>query len=120
MLVLQLGPFVLLLLAIALMPVLAGKFWGSNRNKALVSVGLALPAAVLLLSHGDHGTDRLLHALGEYVQFILLLSALFAISGVLVVHGDLPPGPLANTLWLAFGAVLANFVGTTGASMLLL
>ncbi len=117
---LQLGPFVLLLLAIAVLPLSAGRFWDHHRNKALVSIGLAIPSAGWLLTQGQDGTERLLHALGEYVQFILLLSALYAISGVLVVHGDLPSSPLGNTAWLGLGTVLANVVGTTGASMLLL
>ncbi len=117
---LQLAPFALVLLAIALLPLVAEKFWEANRNKALICVALAAPAAVWLLAQGPAGGARLLHALGEYVQFILLLSALYAVSGVLVVHGDLPAGPLSNTVFLGVGAVLANFVGTTGASMLLL
>ncbi len=119
-LLLQLGPFVLLLLAIALLPLVAERFWHPNRTKALVSLALALPCVVWLLAQGPAGVHRLLHALGEYLQFILLLAALYAISGVLVVHGDLPRGPVGNTLWLALGAVLANLIGTTGASMLLL
>jgi Na+/H+ antiporter NhaD/arsenite permease-like protein len=119
-LLLQLGPFFLLLLGIALLPLLAEDFWNCNRNKALVSLALALPCVIWLLSLGAAGSHRLLHALGEYVQFILLLAALYVISGVLVIHGDLPRGPTGNTLWLGLGAVLANLIGTTGASMLLL
>lgn len=120
LILLQLGPFVLLLLAIAVLPLIAEHFWEANRNKALVSAVLAVPSAVWLLTQGPDGVERLLHALGEYVQFILLLSVLYAVSGILVVHGDLPVGPLGNTVWLALGTVLANLVGTTGASMLLL
>jgi Na+/H+ antiporter NhaD/arsenite permease-like protein len=116
----QLGPFVLLLAAIMVLPLAAMGFWSSNRNKALVSLGLAIPSALWLLSQGTEGGERLRHTLGEYVQFILLLSALYALSGVLVVHGGLPGSPLSNTLWLGLGAVLANVLGTTGASMLLL
>ncbi len=120
LILLQIGPFVLLLLAIALLPLLAEHSWEKNHNKALVSAALTIPSMVWLLAQGAPGSERLLHALGEYVQFILMLSALYAVSGVLVVHGDLPARPLGNTLWLALGAILANFVGTTGASMLLL
>jgi Na+/H+ antiporter NhaD/arsenite permease-like protein len=120
LIVLQLGPFVLLLLAIALLPLIAERFWEKNRIKALVSAALAVPSVVWLLAQGPAGGERLLHTLGEYVQFVLLLAVLYAISGVIVVHGDLTAGPLGNTLWLALGSVLANFIGTTGASMLLL
>jgi Na+/H+ antiporter NhaD/arsenite permease-like protein len=115
----QVGPFILLLLAIALMPVLRGHFWERDRNKALVTLVVALPSVVWLLVQGLPGRHLLLHALTEYSQFILLLAALYAVSGIIVIHGDLPRGPLGNTLWLALGAILANAIGTTGASMLL-
>ena len=120
LILLQLGPFVLLLLLIAVLPLIAEHTWEKHRNKLLVSVVLAIPSVIWLLSQGPLGREHLLHALDEYVQFILMLSALYAVSGVLVVHGDLPANPFGNTLWLALGAVLANLVGTTGASMLLL
>lgn len=115
----QVGPFILLLLAIALMPVLRGHFWERDRNKALVMLVVALPSVVWLLVQGLPGRHLLLHALTEYSQFILMLAALYAVSGIIVIHGDLPRGPLGNTLWLALGAILANAIGTTGASMLL-
>lgn len=116
----QLAPFILLLLAIALMPLLWERFWERHRNKALVTLLLAAPSVLWLLGQGLPGGRQLLHALREYTQFILLLATLYAVSGIVVIHGDLPSSPLSNTLWLALGAVLANVVGTTGASMLLL
>jgi len=116
----QLGPFVLLLLAIALMPLVHGHFWERNWNKALVTLLLTTPAAVWLLVQGRPGWHAFLHALHEYVQFILLLGTLYLVSGIVVIHGDLASSPLGNTLWLALGAVLANVIGTTGASMLLI
>jgi Na+/H+ antiporter NhaD/arsenite permease-like protein len=116
--VFQLGPFVLLLLAIALMPLVHGRFWERNGNKALVTLLLAVPSVVWLLWRGR--PDQLWHALHEYMQFILLLGVLYLVSGIVVIHGDLSSSPLGNTLWLALGAVLANAIGTTGASMLLI
>ncbi len=114
----QVGPFVFLLLAIALMPLLHGRFWERDRNKAWVTLVLAVPAVLWLVLQG--GSDLLWHALTEYALFILLLAALYAVSGLIVIHGDLPNGPGGNTLWLALGTILANLIGTTGASMLLL
>ncbi len=116
----QLAPFILLLLAIALMPLWRENFWERHRNKALVTLLLAAPSVVWLLGQGLPGGRQLLHALREYTQFILLLATLYAVSGIVVIHGDLPSSPLSNTLWLALGAMLANVAGTTGASMLLL
>jgi Na+/H+ antiporter NhaD/arsenite permease-like protein len=114
----QLGPFILLLLAIALMPLLHGHFWERDRNKALVTFVLSIPAVLWLLFQGI--AEQLWHALTEYAQFISLLAALYAVTGLIVIHGDLPSGPGGNALWLGLGAVLANLIGTTGASMLML
>jgi Na+/H+ antiporter NhaD/arsenite permease-like protein len=112
-------PFVLLLAAIAVLPLVAGHWWHANRNKAVVAAGLALPAVGYLLTV-DGGGHALLHELQAYASFIILLTALYTISGGVVLHGDLPPTAAVNTGLLATGAVLANLIGTTGASMLLI
>ena len=114
------APFVLLLLAIALLPLTAGHFWHSNRNKALVMVLFAAPVAVYLVHSGPDHTHALLHAVGEYASFIILLGSLYTVSGGIVLRGDIQGRPLTNTALLTVGAVLANFIGTTGASMLLI
>jgi Na+/H+ antiporter NhaD/arsenite permease-like protein len=118
------APFVLLLLAIAVLPLVAGHFWHSNRNKAVVSALFAAPVAVLMLYLGAtkdaRYTHLLVHELEEYGSFILLLASLYTVSGGIVLKGDIQGKPLTNTGFLAFGAVLANLIGTTGASMLLI
>jgi len=55
----------------------------------------------------------------EYVSFIVLLAALYVISGGILMRGDLLATPRVNSTFLAIGSVLASFIGTTGASMLL-
>ncbi|MEE8170945.1 MAG: sodium:proton antiporter [Phycisphaerae bacterium] len=78
--------------------------------------------------HGHHftppGLATMLGAMGnalfEYIPFIVLLFSLFTISGGITVRGDIPAHPLTNTIILAIGGVMASFVGTTGASMLLI
>ncbi|MBO0699271.1 MAG: sodium:proton antiporter, partial [Zavarzinella sp.] len=114
------GPFVLLLLTIALLPLLAARWWHHNRNKAVVVAVIAVPTAGYLLSLGDAGRAGLLHELGEYFSFISLLLALYVISGGIVLRGDLPGRPRTNLLFLACGAVLSGVIGTTGASMILI
>ncbi|MEQ1505367.1 MAG: sodium:proton antiporter [Myxococcota bacterium] len=119
------APFGGLLLSIALLPQLAEGFWHSLRNQLLVAVGWAAPVLALLgwltVSSGDAGPLHALeHALLEYGAFIVLLGSLFVISGGIHIEGDLPARPWVNTTFLAVGAVLANVVGTTGASMLLI
>lgn len=114
-------PFAAMLLAIALMPLAAEHWWEHNRNKAIVALLLAVPIAVyLLVSYGYDGAHELAHTAREYVSFIILLGSLFIISGGIHVAGSLSGSPLVNTLMLGFGAVIANLVGTTGASMLLI
>lgn len=110
-------PFVALLLAIALCPLWMPHWWERNWNKLIVSVGLGLPVCGLYLAREP---AALVHAAEEYVSFMLLLASLYIIAGGIVLRGDLEATPLINTAFLATGAVLASFVGTTGASMLLI
>lgn len=110
-------PFVLLLGAIAVLPLAASHFWESNRNKAIVAGLLSLP---ILTYVGLAHAESLMHSGAEYVSFIALLGALFIVAGGIHLDGDLEGRPAINTAILLFGALLANVVGTTGASMLLI
>jgi Na+/H+ antiporter NhaD/arsenite permease-like protein len=110
-------PFVAMLLAIALGPISVPRRWESNRNKLLVSVTLALPVVVYYLARRPR---ELLTTGEDYVAFMLLLLSLFVISGGIHITGDLRATPLTNTGFLGLGSVLASFLGTTGASMLLI
>lgn len=110
-------PFALMLLAIAILPLVAGHFWESNRNKAIVSTLLALPMGIYLAGAYPEG---LRHSTVEYFSFIALLGSLYVIAGGVHVSGDLRATPRNNTLLLLAGGVLANLAGTTGASMLLI
>jgi len=115
------APFVLLLGAIALLPLAAHHWWESNRNKALVSAALAIPFAIWLVrTFGEEGSQVLQHFLVDYVAFLVLLGALYVIAGGIQVRGSLAGTPLSLTSMLGIGAVLANFVGTTGASVVLI
>jgi Na+/H+ antiporter NhaD/arsenite permease-like protein len=110
-------PFVTLLLLIAIMPLALPHFWEKNRNKAIVATIVSVPVLIFLLANSP---EKLLHSAEEYISFILLLASLFIISGGILVKGDLKATPVVNTIFLLIGAVLANLVGTTGASMLLI
>jgi len=110
-------PFAGLLLSIALLPLRAPHFWENHKNKALVAFLWSLPIAVYFLFQAPH---ELILSMKDYSSFLLLLTALFIISGGIVLKGDLKATPEVNTLFLLIGAVLANFIGTTGASMLLI
>ncbi len=110
-------PFVAMLVTIAVCPLWVSRWWESNRNKLLVSAVLGLP---VLTMYAARRPQALLHTAEEYVSFIVLLAGLYVISGGVRLRGDLVATPLTNTTFLAAGAVLASFIGTTGASMLLI
>jgi len=117
-------PFVLLLLCIAVLPVAAGRFWHKDRNKAVVVAVLATPV-VLYLVYLQFTTNQdtlspLTHELAKYASFITMLGSLYTVAGGVVVRGDVRPTPLNNAAILAAGALLANLIGTTGASVLLI
>jgi Na+/H+ antiporter NhaD/arsenite permease-like protein len=114
-------PFAGLLLSIAILPLATPHFWESNRNRALTAAFFALPVAVyLIVAHGAAGAHELLEKAKEYTSFILLLGALFVVTGGIRMRGSLSGTPLLNTALLGLGAVLANAIGTTGASVLLI
>jgi Na+/H+ antiporter NhaD/arsenite permease-like protein len=140
------APFVLLLGAIAILPLVPGmaQWWDSNLHRFYVAGGLAaitlsyyvllhaapihahwptphtaMPAAggLNLILAGDVLANAIL---SEYLPFIILLFSLYTISGGIRIEGDLPAHPLTNCAFLAAGGVLASFIGTTGAAMLLI
>ena len=110
-------PFVALLLAIALAPLAAPEWWHHNRNKALVALLVSAPILVYL---GIHAPELLHEKFHEYLGFIVVIGALFVVTGGIHVQGSLAGTPLVNTGLLGLGAVLANLLGTTGASVLLI
>ena len=110
-------PFVAMLLAIAMCPLWVPHWWESNRNKLIASAVLGLPVLVV---YGLRHPAALMHTAVDFVSFIVLLAGLFVISGGILLRGDLEATPATNTGFLVLGGVLASFVGTTGASMLLI
>jgi Na+/H+ antiporter NhaD/arsenite permease-like protein len=140
-------PFVLLLGAIAILPLLptTKHWWDNNLHRFYVAAGLAaLTVLYYALFHHDpivghfpaqhlssmpegetihlgNVNSLLTNALlGEYLPFIILLLSLYTISGGIRIEGDLRAHALTNTAFLAIGALLASFIGTTGAAMVLI
>lgn len=114
-------PFAGILLSIALMPLMVPQFWHHHFGKVTVAWSLAflLPFAALY-GVGLAGANLVHALLAEYIPFIILITALFTVSGGIFIRGNLHGSPGLNTSILAIGAVLASFMGTTGASMLMI
>jgi Na+/H+ antiporter NhaD/arsenite permease-like protein len=112
-------PFLVYLLGIALVPILFGHFWESNRNKLLVALAVSSPVFFYLVRLPSGGA-LLGRTACDYLSFMALLAALFTISGGICLRGALVGSPLVNTAFLAAGSVLGSLVGTTGASVLLI
>jgi Na+/H+ antiporter NhaD/arsenite permease-like protein len=113
-------PFALILFGIAIIPLVHGRWWEQNLNKGVVSLLCALPVLAYLINQGPLGLEVLAEVLHDYYSFIVLLVALFTISGGIYLEGDLRATPIVNTTFLGLGALLASFIGTTGAAMLLI
>src|SRR5215468_1811852 len=110
-------PFLLMLVSIAALPIAVPQWWDSNRNKTILSIVMSVPVIAVVL----RCEPRLLfHSVLDYVSFLTLLGSLFVISGGIYIKGEFAGTPLVNAMFLGVGAVLANAIGTTGASMLLI
>lgn len=114
-------PFAGILLSIAIMPLVAPMFWHHHFGKVSAAWALAflLPFAAIY-GIGAAGAGVVHALLAEYIPFIILLTALFTVSGGIYIRGNLRGSPVLNTGILAIGTVLASLMGTTGASMLLI
>lgn len=114
-------PFAGLLLSIALLPLLAPSFWHQHFGKVAAGWTLAFFMPFTLVFGPAVAGSSLVHALlAEYLPFIILLTALYTVAGGIFIRGDLRGSPALNTAILAIGTVLASFMGTTGASMLMI
>jgi Na+/H+ antiporter NhaD/arsenite permease-like protein len=112
-------PFVLMLLSIAVFPIFWNRFWGKNRNKLIIALTLSIPVVIYLFFNGL--SFRLYETIVfDYLPFIILLGSLFTITGGIFLSGDIEATPFVNTTFLSIGAILASFMGTTGAAMLLI
>jgi Na+/H+ antiporter NhaD/arsenite permease-like protein len=113
----MLAPFILLLLAVAIVPFISSDWWA--RRYTFVSFGLGAVGVIyyfFILRNGP----RMVHTAMEYFSFIVLIGSLFVVSGGIHIGVKGRSTPVANVLLLGIGAVIANLFGTTGASMILI
>lgn len=113
----MIAPFVIMLMAIALMPFIAKRWWDHHFPKVAIVLG-AITTAYYVFGLG--AGERMLHVAHEYVSFIALIGSLYIVSGGIVIRVKGESTPSINCVFLFIGAILANVIGTTGASMLLI
>jgi len=113
-------PFVGILLSIAVFPLVAPHFWHRHFPKASAFWALAF-AVPFLIAYGSEAVQSILHIyLIDYIPFIVLLWALFTVSGGIFVGGSLRGSPKVNLVLLFIGTALASWIGTTGAAMVMI
>jgi Na+/H+ antiporter NhaD/arsenite permease-like protein len=114
-------PFVGILLSIALMPLMAPHFWHHHFGKVALGWAAAFVLPYLAMTGFAATSYVVLHTLlFEYFPFIILLGALYTVAGGIFIKGNIQGSPLVNTIILGIGTILASFVGTTGASIILI
>ncbi len=114
-------PFAGMLLSIAIFPLVAGDFWHHNFGKISAAWALSFVIPFVLFFGTSIATYEILHVmLLEYIPFIILLFSLFTVAGGVRLRGKLQGTPLVNTSILLIGTLVASWMGTTGAAMLLI
>lgn len=113
-------PFMGILLSIAFFPLLAPHFWHKHFPK--VSLAWALIFAIpFLFTYKSVALYEIIHIyLIDYIPFIVLLWGLFTVSGGILLRGTLVGKPIVNLMMILVGTVLASWMGTTGAAMLMI
>lgn len=113
-------PFACMLLSIALLPLLLPNFWHHHFGKVSAFWAAVLGIPFLWVFKGGAVYEILHIILVDYVPFIILLWSLYTVSGGILLRGSLRGTPVLNTIILIIGALLASWMGTTGAAMLLI
>ena len=109
------APFVVLVLLIATLPLLAPRLFANHAFQIVVSLACALPVAAYLVRSGHRA--ELVASLSSYASFVATIGALYIVAGGIHLGGDIEAKPATNTAFLVGGAILANLIGTTGASV---
>ena len=113
-------PFVCMLLSIALFPLLAPEFWHHHFGKVSAFWAASMAVPFLFVYKGTALYEIIHILLADYVPFIILLWSLYTVSGGILLRGSLRGTPVVNVIILMLGTLLASWMGTTGAAMLLI
>ena len=112
-------PFALILLSVAIMPLISHRLWGKYSGWIVLTLAAFFVIPFAYVFGLEAAAGAVIEALIEYVSFILLLLALYTVSGGILVWGNLRGTPRHNVTLLLIGTLLASLMGTTGAAMLM-
>lgn len=114
-------PFAGMLLCIAVMPLVKAEWWEKNRQWAVIGWSLMFLIPFGIMYGGGIAVEHLVEVIiGDYITFIVLLFGLFCVAGNISLEGDLQGNPAVNVVMLFIGTMLSSWIGTTGASMLMI
>lgn len=114
-------PFAGMLLCIAICPLVIGRWWEKNKQYAVIFWSLAFLIPFAFYAGLNMAADQVLEVIfGDYITFIVLLFGLFCVAGNICLEGDLVGTPKLNVLLLLIGTLLSSWIGTTGASMVMI
>jgi Na+/H+ antiporter NhaD/arsenite permease-like protein len=113
-------PFVGILLSIALFPLILPDFWHHHFGKISAFWAATLGIPFVIIFKGDALYEIMHIIFADYIPFIILLWSLYTVSGGILLRGTLRGTPIVNVIILIIGTLLASWMGTTGAAMLLI
>ncbi len=113
-------PFAGILLSIAIFPLVAPEFWHHHFPKISAAWALLFAVPFVVVYHSEAMHEILHIYILDYIPFIILLWALFTVAGGILIRGSFNGTPVLNTIFLFIGTIIASWVGTTGAAMLLI
>jgi Na+/H+ antiporter NhaD/arsenite permease-like protein len=113
-------PFACILLSIALLPLILPDFWHHHFGKisGFWAATLGIPFLIAYKSAALYEILQIIIA--DYVPFMILLWSLYTVSGGILLRGSLRGTPIVNVAMLIIGTLLASWMGTTGAAMLMI
>ena len=113
-------PFAGLLLCVAVLPLIKAEWWESHQPHAVVFWSLLFVIPFAIFFGAGEAAEKVLECIvDDYLTFIVLLFGLFCVAGNITLEGDLAGSPRINVGLLLIGTLLSSWVGTTGASMLM-
>lgn len=114
-------PFLGMLLSIAIFPLVKALWWEKNKGYVVIFWSLLFIIPFAIVYGVGVAAEQLAEVVfGDYITFIVLLFGLFCVAGNIELQGDIKATPKTNVIMLLVGTILSSWIGTTGASMVMI